>query len=81
MALPLLALDKLVQFSHRGNALVQLDLDAQLVLQIHQQLHSVQRINAQFGKGTLGLHSGNITTGTVGNNLCNRVKIHNELPP
>ena len=28
-------------------------------------------------KGALGLHSGNVTAGTLGNNLGNRIKIHN----
>ena len=76
--LPLLALDQLVQIVHSLNGLIpHLDLHTKFILQVHQQLHGVQGVDSQFGKGAFRLHCRNITAGTIGNNLSNCVKIHN----
>lgn len=63
--LPLLALNELIQITHSADGLIQLDLDAQLILQIHQQLYRVQRIDSQFAKRAFGLDGGYFAAGAV----------------
>ena len=81
MASTLFALDEFVQIVHRLHLLIQLDLDADLVLEIHQQLNRVKGVDAKLGEGALGFYGGDIAAGALGNNSRNRVKVHNNMPP